>query len=54
MSEQAIKAQQQVQRIRRGIVDQPTYTERDVDRRLEELAEAELTARLARSAAWRA
>lgn len=54
MSEQAIKARDQVRRIRRSMEDRPTYTEQIVDRKLEELAEAELTARLARSAAWRA
>lgn len=51
---QADRARKQVQRIRRGIYDQPTYTEREMEYQLELLAEAQLTERLARSAAWRA
>ena len=54
MSEQAKRAQELVRRIRASITDRPTYTEQQIDNELKVLAEAELTERLARSAAWRA
>jgi hypothetical protein len=47
---------QQVVESLRAAVDEmpPTYTEREVDELLDQLADAALIARLARSAAWRA